>query len=288
MKPGRLKTIVFAASAALAAAFTFPSLVRLIQHGRPSDYYTHIPLIPAVSAYLFIRRRKRYFQEAPASLIPGIIVLLAGLCLYLVAWSHRDDLYVHAAISMLAATVFLGGAYCSLFGLKALRRAFFPFAFLALAIPVPPGWMDEAVSVLASATEGVTHLLFKGLGVPFVHKGPIFYLPGFYLEVAQECSGIRSSIALLITTILAGHIFLDKSWKKIVLALAVFPVAVFKNGVRIITLYLLSYFVDIRIIEGGFLHKSGGFIFFGLGLAILGFILWTLAGPKKMSPGRRK
>jgi exosortase len=144
---------------------------------------------------------------------------------------------------------------------------------------LPIAWMEHIVSALVAGSTGVTHLLFKALGVPFVQEGSIFYLPAFGIEVAEECSGIRSSLALVITSALAAQIFLTRPWKKIVLVLAVFPATIFKNGVRIITLYLLSYFVDMRIIEGGFLHKSGGFIFFGLGLVVLGYILWLLRDP---------
>ena len=92
-------------------------------------------------------------------------------------------------------------------------------------------------------------------------------------------SGIRSSLALLITSVLAGQVFLVGRWRKMLLALAVFPVTIFKNAVRIVTLYLLSYFIDMRIIQGGFLHRSGGFIFFGLGLVMLGYVLWLLRAP---------
>ncbi|MBE3135930.1 MAG: archaeosortase/exosortase family protein, partial [Thermoplasmata archaeon] len=88
--------------------------------------------------------------------------------------------------------------------------------------------------------------------------------------------GIRSSVALLITAVIADHLFLKKFNKQILLALAVFPVAVFKNGVRIITLYLLSYFVDMKIIEGGFLHKSGDSFSLGWGWSSWGFFSGSL------------
>ncbi|MEO0250273.1 MAG: archaeosortase/exosortase family protein, partial [candidate division WOR-3 bacterium] len=110
--------------------------------------------------------------------------------------------------------------------------------------------------------------------------GSLFQLPGFDIVVAQECSGIRSSLALLVTSVLAAQLLLDRRWKKIILALAVFPVTVLKNAIRIVTLYFLSYFVDIGFIEGGFLHRSGGFIFFGIGLVIIAMILWLLKDPR--------
>ena len=83
-------------------------------------------------------------------------------------------------------------------------------------------------------------------------------------------------MALFITSILAGHFFLDRFWKKTVLAVVVFPVTVFKNGVRIITLSPLGAYVDPRFLTGGFLHKSGGFLFFIPALGLLGLALWAL------------
>jgi len=109
-----------------------------------------------------------------------------------------------------------------------------------------------------------------------MREDSIFHLPGFSLEIGPECAGWRSSIALLILSILAGHLFLKKSWKKGLLVLAVFPLAIVKNAARIVVLYLISYFIDMRFIEGGFLHRSVGYVMFFVGLCILGFVLWLL------------
>lgn len=272
------RTILFILFVGIAAAMAFVPLFNLFHRGRPADYYSHIPLIPVISAFLLFRLRKIILQSEGRSLIPGIVTMAGGIGLFSWGQFSQFDFVGHAAISTAAAIVFLAGSYLMLFGTKAFTKALFPFVFLLFAIPLPTFLMDKIVSVLAVASTGVTHLLFKAFGVPFVQEGAYFHLPVFNIEVAQECSGIRSSIALLITTVLAGHIFLKKSWKRVSLALAVFPVTVLKNGIRIVTLYLLSYFVDMRIIEGGFLHKSGGFIFFGFGLVVLGFILWVIKG----------
>jgi exosortase len=174
-----------------------------------------------------------------------------------------------------------------LYGRNASRRALFPLAFLLFAVPIPALVMEKIIAVLVVGSAYMTRLLFVAFRVPFVQDGPVFHLPGFAIEVAQECSGIRSSLALLITTVLAGHIFLRKFGNKALLALAVFPVAVFKNAIRIATLYLLSHFVDMRIIGGGFLHRSGGFIFFGLGLFVLSSILWLLKQGEKRNFGAK-
>jgi len=253
----------------------------LVRNGRPSDYYIYIPLVPVISAYVLFKRRNKLFRKERASLLLGLGVMASGLGLVVLDRLSQPGLIGHAELCAGGAVLFLCGSYMALYGRGSFRKALFPFMFLAFLIPLPIVWMEYAVTALVAGSTVTTHLLLSAVGVPFVQEGSVFYLPAFGLEVARECSGVRSSIGLVITSVLAGQIFLDRPWKKIALALAVFPVTVLKNGVRIVTLYLLSYFVDMRIIEGGFLHRSGGFIFFGVGLVLLGYILWFLKKPFK-------
>lgn len=276
VKMARAKNAILFLLLMAAAALSFGPLSTLVRTGRPADYYSHIPLIPVVSGWILLRRAKNLSKGETGSPLLGGAVITLGIALVIFDWSCSPGIIAHAELRAAGAILILSGAFVALFGNRAFRRGLFPFLFLAFIIPLPITWMNFIVSILVSASTGITHLLFQALGVPFVQGGAIFYLPGFDIQVAQECSGIRSSLALLITSALAGQTFLDRPWKKIVLILAVLPITVLKNAVRIVTLYLLSYFVDIRIIQGGFLHRTGGFIFFGIGLLILGYVLWLL------------
>lgn len=163
-----------------------------------------------------------------------------------------------------------------LYGCNALRRATFPFLFLLFMIPIPDFLMKQIIYALQVGSVTVSEILLTLSGVPFQREGFFFLLPGVRFEVAEECSGIRSSLALLITGILAGHFFLDRLRKKALLALLVFPITVFKNAVRIMTLSLLGEYVDIGFLTGGFLHRSGGFVFFIPALGLLGLAVWAL------------
>jgi len=272
---------LFAACTLAAAAMGIPPLVDLLRHAHPSWYYTHIPVIPVISACFLFRRRREAFPATGSLFWPGLIGVAAGAALFAFGRPAGASLNAAGFVSASAALVLWWGSHLLLFGRQAFRNARFPMLFLIFAVPLPTVVIEGIIKTLLSASAAVTGILFTGLGVPFVREGSVFHLPGFGLEVASECSGIRSTLALLITSVLAGQIFLRGPLKKIVLAAAVFPVSVFKNGVRIITLYLLSYFVDMRIIDGGFLHRSGGFLFFGLGLVVLGYILWILRDSKE-------
>ena len=278
------KLPIFLACAAVAGAIAWGPARELFIHGRPRDYYSHLPLIPVVSAYVLFRRRARLFHEAPGLPVQGLLLALPGSALIAAGAALGTGPVVRAELVLGGAILALAGCFLGLFGSRALRRALFPFLFLAFLVPLPVPWMERVVAALVVGSTAVTHVLFKAFGVPFVQEGAIFRLPGFDLEVAEQCSGIRSSLALLITSVLAAQIFLRGPVRKVMLALAVFPVSIIKNGVRIVALYLLSYFIDMRIIDGGFLHKSGGFLFFGLGLVVLTLVLWALRGEEPDRP----
>ena len=274
--PLNKKIVLFALLTALGLMAVLPSLAALVRDTQHREYYSHIPVIAAVSAYLIFRRRKDMFRGVASFHPAGLALLVVGAFLGVtgkVAGFGRGDQVTTVTLAVLLAW---WGTYLVLFGKGTDRRAFFPFAFLLLAVPVPMAVLEKVIAALVAGSTSMTRVFFQAFGVPFFQERAVFYLPGFSIEVARECSGIRSSLALLVTTILAGHIFLRRFRGQALLAVAVFPVAILKNAVRILTLYLLSYFVDIGIIQGGFLHRFGGFIFFGMGMAVLGLFLWFL------------
>ena len=80
----------------------------------------------------------------------------------------------------------------------------------------------------------------------------------------------------MITSVLAGHMFLKSGWNKALLVLAVIPVTMLKNGIRIITLSLFAVYVDTRILTNSALHTDGGIVFFVLALLLMAPILFVL------------
>jgi exosortase/archaeosortase family protein len=54
----------------------------------------------------------------------------------------------------------------------------------------------------------------------------------------------------------------------VLLVVAIIPILVFKNGVRIVSIYLLAAYVNPAFLHG-WLHTSGGVVFYLLGLLAL-------------------
>ncbi len=242
------------------------------------EYYSHIVLIPIVSLSLLFRRRKAIIGQREYRVSPGVYLLAAGILLFLsgIWFSGRLSQTDYACLTALGGVGVWSGGFSLLYGPRALRTARFPLLFLLFMVPVPGFLMDPVISVLRAGSTETTELLFKIVGLAYVREGFVFHLPNMGIEIAKECSGIRSTIGLVISSVLAGYLFLNRGWSKLALVLAILPITIFKNAIRITTLSLLAVYVNARFITESWLHHSGGIVFYVPALGIMGFVLICL------------
>lgn len=269
---------------ALALSVVYRPLKDLVGGPGRSEYYSHIVLIPVASAYLVFRLRKVVGEKAQYAIVPGIILLGVGLAMLLAAFwlsgrlSGRLEVNDYASLSTFGGITAWTGVFVLLYGAEALRIARFPVLFLLFMVPVPVFLMDPIIRFLQVGSTEATELLFRMVGLDYLREGLVFQLPNINIEVAKECSGIRSTIGLVITSVLAGHLLLDSGWRKLVLVLAVFPITILKNAIRIATLSLLAVHVDTRFITESWLHHSGGIVFYIPALGLMALVLNWLRG----------
>jgi exosortase len=284
------RNVGFSLLSILAMWMMYSPLNDLLSSGAQSDYYSHIPLIPLASGYSIYLRRKGIFRDSKYSHGIGFAVTALGVLIYEYGkhqshWLTPDDC---SSLMICSGVVFWGGGFIFFFGTKAARMAIFPLLFLAFMIPVPRMLMDKVIYLLLYGSTEVTYILFGLTGIPVSREGFVFQLPGISIEIAKQCSGIRSSLALLIAGVLAAHLFLKSKWKKALMICSILPIAILKNGIRIVTLSALAIYVDEKFITQSFLHKSGGFVFFLPALGILGLILWGLRRTEVEDRGTRE
>jgi len=240
-----------------------------------NDTYSHIPLIPVVSFFLIYSERAQIFSQVSSGWKVGSLFLLGGVVCFVFGQLNWLAMSLESALSIEALGIVLAwaGAFALFFGSKTLRAARFPFLFLLFMIPLPDPVLHRTIVLLQEGSSSVTAFLFNLIGVPVFRQGFDFTLPGVVIRVAEECSGIRSTLALVIMSVLAGHIFLRNIWNKIFLCLLVFPITVFKNGLRIVTLSTLAISVNPGFLHGR-LHHFGGIVFFAAGLIPLALCLF--------------
>lgn len=254
-------------------------VVEWITFARNNSTASHVLLTPVVTLVLLYNSREQISAAARPALRSGLPLVGGGVLLLVLA--RLGVLPASLSLNIFAIVVCVIAAFVTAFGWAAARVAVFPLVFLLFSVPPPESVVAIVTAVLKRGSAEMVAVLFSIVGTPHYRQDFLFALPHFTIEIADECSGIRSSIALLLTALLAGYSLLDRSWTRTVLLLAVLPVAILKNGIRIVTLCLLATGVDPAFLTGQ-LHQDGGVVFFVLSLVILAPVLYQLKHAESM------
>ncbi len=232
--------------------------------------YSHGPLIPAISLYLFLRELRLDPAPVPttaearaAKRWPGIAViafaLLFGLFGNLV---QIPDLVTYAFI------IWVGGVVLTVMGWERGRRHQLPVLHLIFMLPLPQFvfWQMTIFLQLVSSQVGVWFV--ELMGVPVFLEGNVIDLGVYKLQVAEACSGLRYLFPILSFSYLFGILYKGPFWHKAVLFLMAAPLTVLMNSFRIGMIAVLVNSYGIGHAEG-FLHFFEGWVIFGACIAVL-------------------
>lgn len=248
---------------------------------------SHLVLIPFISAGVLLIERQRIFLNLSYNLTLGGSLLFGAFCLGLISYlaGNSPSLDLQLSGYILSLVLCWAAGFTLLFGKVASKAACFPLFFLLLMIPLPNFLLDRLIYLLQAGSAWITGALFDLFGVPALREGFVFHLARANIEIAKECSGIRSSMALLILGLLVAHFRLKSFWKKAVFVVCGVFMMILKNGIRIAALTLLAMYVDPGFLTGK-LHHQGGIVFFILAMLLLWPILLLLerGQPGKISP----
>jgi len=250
------------------------------------SYYTHGPLVPLVSliaAMLLVRHTRVPVRPARAA---GWTVLAGSLLLHLLACLARVNFV--SGFALLGA---LAGLILLLWGGAALRRLWFPVAFLAFMVPLPEvtiAQLNFRLKMLA-ADWGVA--LAGALGVLVERNGnQVFLEGGKNLVIANVCNGLRTLISLLAFGALYAYVCrLRGLWRVGLFAMTV-PVAAVSNSLRIVSLIVVADVWDAQTATGWY-HDFSGILIFLLAFALMfgleRLVLWArrvIGRPAKVYP----
>jgi exosortase len=279
-----LRFLTFSLSCLLPFFLAWDSMRILFALILGNETFSQIPLIPIVSLFLMYGNRKAIFSEVSFGWILGFALITPGILSLAAA---RFDILTlsstnQCVLIVLGIVLVWMGLFSLFFGTRAFRAAGFPLLFLLFAIPIPEPLLSKVITFLQKGSADFTEVFFQLARVPYFRQGFVFELPSVTIRVAEECSGIHSTLALLITTVLAGHFFLRNNWRRLLLIIAVVPVAIFKNGLRIAALSILAIYVNPGFLTGN-LHHRGGIVFFGIALLPMALLLKVLEKSEKSS-----
>jgi exosortase C (VPDSG-CTERM-specific) len=253
-----------------------------------SDLFSYILLIPLIAAYLIWLRRKTVPSNWEAAWKTAGVALGGGVGLLVAYWWRRHSGWVPAeedslAIMVVSFLLLLLGATLALLGGRTMRAIAFPAALMLLMVPCPAAILDGINLFFDQTSAFAAAALFRLSGTPLAKDGLELHLPGCHLFVAPECSGVHSTLVLLIISLLVGNLFLRARWKRAVLTAFVLPLAIARNGFRIWIIGELCVHISPRMIDSP-IHHRGGPLFFVLSLIPM-YLLLLILRKSELRPG---
>jgi exosortase D (VPLPA-CTERM-specific) len=239
--------------------------------------YSHGPLIPLISTYLFLREQRR--MPLPAAHITdrwyGLPVLTLGLTIAVLGNLMRiPDIVTYAFI------IWLGGVVLTIFGWKRGVHHLLPVIHLVFMLPLPQQVYWHLNIFLQHVSSELGAWFLDRVGVPVFLEGNVIDLGVYKLQVAEACSGLRYLFPILSFSYLFAILYRGPFWHRIVLLLTAAPLTVLMNAVRI---GIIGWLVDRYGIAQaeGFLHFFEGWVIFLICVALL-FLL--ALGLQRLSP----
>jgi exosortase len=283
LSPLRTFALLFAVSLVIGGRPLLSTLTLALRSGE----YTHLLLIVPISASLIFSERDALKGGSGPAIGFGSALLSIAILIGSSRWIAGLPSDIQLSLGMLAVVVWWIGSFVFCFGARTARRFVFPLCFLFWLVPIPALALDKIVAFWQHGSATSASLLFSAFGVPVAQDGIFLSIPGLTLEVAQECSSVRSSLMLVITSMVLAHLFLRSFWRKTLVVLVAIPLSIVKNGVRIFTIAMLGTRVDPGFLHGN-LHHHGGIIFFLLALFAVVLLLWFLSRGENDIPGGLK
>lgn len=279
----RIQLAAFAFLCGASILIWWHALVVTLRLALNNEAYTHMLLIVPLSMALIYTQWRTLPKSFEASATAGSL-LLAGV-LFVTAFARwgapslADDLRL--SLSMIALVTWWIASLVFCFGVRAFRSFLFPLCFLFWIVPIPAAALNCIMPFLQNESAVATRVLFWMTGVPVTQNGTVLDIPGLTIEVARECSSIRSSLVLIVVTMVLGQLFLRSWCRKALLIAAAIPLAVAKNGLRIFVIAELGTRVDPGFLEGN-LHRHGGIVFLAIAVAIVIVLIWILRRSESM------
>jgi len=259
---------------ALAIALFLRPLAIVVRESVHVDQYSQVLVVTPLALSLLYLDRQNLFRKISYHWLGGVLYVVFVIIFLVIPVTLVDtSTWLFISLVLLAATCI--SAFLLVYGTQALRTGAFPFFLLLLMAPLPDAVRERVITFLQYGSAIVTDWFFTASQIPFTREGVIISLPTVTIEIAQECSGIRSSMVLFFSGLVLAHLFLRSKWSKIALIVIMVPLTIIKNGIRIFTLSTLGMYVDPSFLTGK-LHHNGGVVFFALAFAGLWVMVWIL------------
>lgn len=260
--------------ALLFGLFFYPFLKQMTEVALSEDNWSHALLVPLVSLYFIYDRRARWRAIPQNTDWRGLVVMLAGMFLFMVGWYPISNLMVRGygmVVSLLGVGWLLAG--------RRMRVLWFPAAYLVFGIKIGDRiWNAIAGQLQVAAAQGAAVVL-QLTGQDTVVRGSTIELLGAAhsvasLNVAEACSGLRMLMAFVAMGVALAYMIPRPWWGRVAVVVLSVPVALASNICRVTVLGFL-FRINPELLHGP-AHTAVGLLMILLGLGLFNAIGWVL------------
>lgn len=221
-------------------------------------------------------QRDELKQIEISSNIAGLVIILFSVLIHIIATMSDINF-----ISGFAIFFFIFGSVLYLFGLSITKKIICPLLFLLFMFPVPGSFIDIIGLPTKSISTVIGLKIIDLTGIPYFLEGFRINLSNTSMFVGTPCNGMKSLISFAALGVLALYFIKFAVWKRILLLLLIYPLAVFLNGCRIAMLVFIAEKYGIeKASPESYLHDLSGMVVFVAGMLVL-FAALKLADTKK-------
>ena len=230
--------------------------------------------MPLVILGLILYRLKEIRASIRPGSLWGLVSVVVGCLLYVAAYRT-----IQPRVAVVGLPFILWGCAHFLWGWRVAKILAFPLFFLWIAIPLPT--FQQATTHLQLLATSMAHHGSGLLGVETYTQGTtVLPLKGDWepLSIAHGCSGIRSLMALLMISAAWAYVAKMALWKKVLLFLSAFPLAIVGNALRVISIFVIAEYGNAKWASTTWHDWSGLLLFYPFSLVLLLTIHSVLEG----------
>ncbi len=244
------------------AAITIPTMISVARQSWSTEQGAHGPIVLATGIWLLLQLR----GEIPplmrrGNLALAFALLVPALLIYVVA--RITTTLELEGLGLYLCLVVAFYAYC---GTAVMRLLWFPTFYFIFLFPPPDSLVATLTQPLKINISRAAVALLDAFGMTIARKGVIIQVDQYDILVAAACAGLNSIISLSAIGLFYIYVRHNANWRyALLLMVAILPVAILANFVRVLLLILITDFMGDAWAQGIF-HETAGMIMFAVAL----------------------
>lgn len=239
-----------------------PTMIAVARESWSTEQGAHGPIVLATGIWLVLQLRRQFVPLIkPGSLLLTMAMLVPILAIYVVARITTTLELEGVALYFAMVAIFYG--YC---GSRVMRMLWFPTLYFIFLFPPPDSLVATLTQPLKLNISRAAVALLDACGMVIARKGVIIQVNQYDILVAAACAGLNSIISLSAIGLFYIYVRHNANWRyALLLMVAIIPVAVLANFVRVLLLILITAFFGDAWAQG-FLHGFAGMVMFAVAL----------------------